>query len=286
MHIFAEKKSFNAQACLWTEQGVPAPVYVFGQVSSVLDAAWELVAQSALPEWGSVLAESQSMGRGQMRRHWHSPAGNVYAALRLPMQEPFATTAAAPALSAYIIKALRSLHCSLHLKWPNDLVHQISPTHAEKVGGILLEERDGVLLAGIGLNAAHAPKDDALRENYALSAGILPETVDINKHITLQNNDLFCHKNATTEPLWIYVVNRLYFCYENQLPLATATVTAATTWLEEAHNVLLWKGKYVNLEDGRENIRGILQGLNTQGQLCILVEGKKQYFTSGSLRLA
>ncbi len=277
MHIFAEKKSFNAQVCQWTGKDLPAPVFVFAQVSSVLDVAWELVAQSQLPEWGSVLAESQSKGRGQMRRSWHSPAGNIYAALRLPATEPFTTTAAAPALSSCLINVLRALQCPLYLKWPNDLAHIHCAGRPQKVGGILLEERQGVILAGIGLNVMYAPPDDSLRENYALAAGILPSPMGLDERVTLVNNSGFSYENSVTERLWIYVVNQLYFCYEAKLHLA---------WLDTAHASLLWKDKYVQVEDGRESIGGILQGLNAHGELCLSIQGATQCFNGGSVRLA
>ncbi len=276
MHIYVEKKSFKNNAWLW--EGLPAPVIVCQELPSVLDTAWELVADGDLPEWGSVLAASQSQGRGQTRRHWHSPEGNIYAALRLPMQEPFISTAAAPALSAYILLALQKLHCSLHLKWPNDLVFfDRAGQEAYKVGGILLEERHGVLMAGIGINVQSAPTENNLRENHALMAGILPEPQGLNEYVSIVNNSGFTYKNPAAEALWLYLVNQLYFCYKKKLPLATA-------WRTVAEDFLLWKGQYVQLDDGHEKVRGILQGLGDLGELRLQLHGQIQHFTSGSLK--
>ncbi len=278
LHIYIEKKSFKNT--LWQWEGLPAPVFVCSEVTSVLDTAWELLAQEALPIWGSVLAESQSSGRGQTRRQWFSPTGNVYAALRLPMQDPFLSTAAAPALSAYIIHALQGLDCHLHLKWPNDLV--LLFPHAQgacKVGGILLEERQGVLMAGIGINVSHAPTDNFLRENYALCAGLLPPTQGLNDMLIPINNSEFTFKKSLAEQLWLYLVNQLYFCYKKKLPLATA-------WRDMAERVLLWKGQYVQLDDGHKTVHGVLQGLSNSGELVLQVHGQQQHFISGSLRLS
>ena len=69
--------------------GLPGPVYITGAATSSLDAARLLVEADLFPEWASVLVLSQSAGRGQMRRAWSSPAGNLYTALRLPMAPPF-----------------------------------------------------------------------------------------------------------------------------------------------------------------------------------------------------
>ena len=84
----------------WLERpaaGLPGPVYLTGAATSSLDAARLLVEADLFPEWASVLCLSQSAGRGQMRRAWSSPAGNLYTALRLPMKPPFDSEAAAPA---------------------------------------------------------------------------------------------------------------------------------------------------------------------------------------------
>ena len=63
-------------------------VWRFGEVSSALDVGHTLARRGLLAPWQSVLVSSQRQGRGQLRRNWVSPAGNIYAALRLPMQEP------------------------------------------------------------------------------------------------------------------------------------------------------------------------------------------------------
>ena len=112
-----------------------------------------LARRGLLAPWQSVLVSSQRQGRGQLRRNWVSPAGNIYAALRLPMQEPFASSAASTVTGAMLAAALGKLGFEVRLKWPNDLAVLDGDTPA-KVAGILLEERAGVLLAGIGINVA------------------------------------------------------------------------------------------------------------------------------------
>lgn len=121
-------------------------VWRFGEVSSALDVGHTLARRGLLAPWQSVLVSSQRQGRGQLRRNWVSPAGNIYAALRLPMQEPFASSAASTVTGAMLAAALGKLGFEVRLKWPNDLAVLDGDTPA-KVAGILLEERAGVLLA-------------------------------------------------------------------------------------------------------------------------------------------
>ncbi len=279
MHICVEKKSFLHKENVWQGQALPGSVFTVGHTGSVLDDAWDLVQENIFPVGSSVLALSQSKGRGQTRRLWHSPVGNIYAALRLPLEGAFLSTAAAPALSAFIIKSLQRKGIFLHLKWPNDLVYvEQSPHKAFKVGGVLLEERQGVLMAGIGLNIVQAPDVGALREKHALPAGCLPMPTMDQHYIRLLNKSIFSSENPTAECLWLHLVSELDFWYKNKLPMNV-------TWKEDAEHVLLWKGHYVELDDGREKVYGILQGVGTLGEICIQQQGQMHLYTSGSLRL-
>ena len=70
--------------------------------------AFLLSGRGRLKIWDSVQAVSQTSGRGQLRRSWVSPPGNIYAALRLPVQPPFDGTAAAPAMGLLLACALRA----------------------------------------------------------------------------------------------------------------------------------------------------------------------------------
>ncbi len=259
----------------WHSPSLPAPVTLVGDTGSVLDDAWALVAQDALPVWGSVLAQSQSAGRGQTRRQWHSPRGNIYAALRLPTTDAFAHMGAAPALSTLLLLAMQQLGYHLRLKWPNDLV-LASGKH--KVGGILLEERQGVLLAGIGINTLHAPEESILRKNHAFPAGILPPLEQLKDSITFVNNCEFSADAAAAQCLWLHLVSQVYFCYKKKLLEDAA-------WKDIAETFLLWKGHYVELDDGQEIIQGVLHGLGSLGEIILDVHGQKQQCTSGSLRL-
>ena len=145
-----------------------------GAVSTTMDAARE--PDVHLGVFDSLLAESQTNGRGQYRRNWGSPAGNLYASLRLPMEPPFVGTEAAVACGAAVCAELEGYGYPAVMKWPNDVALMFGGT-PRKVCGILLEERAGVLLAGVGLNLVSHPGAEAMRESTALMACSLSECV-------------------------------------------------------------------------------------------------------------
>lgn len=93
-------------------------------------------------------SETQSQGRGQRQRTWHSPAGNIYLSTLLHTK-----TALDGRLA--LETALNILQCptlvdipSLKVKWPNDLYSE----HG-KWGGILVEPINPHLaIVGVGIN--------------------------------------------------------------------------------------------------------------------------------------
>lgn len=238
-------------------------IWKAGKTSSSLDLAWQMILENRLGEWDSIVAESQDAGRGQLRRKWESPPGNVYAAVRLPFVHPFTNTSASPAISALIARALLRIGFPVMMKWPNDLV-VVCKGRPQKIAGILLEERDGVLLAGIGINIVWAPEDAALRKDAALSAARLADFLPAGEIVP----DAF--------ELWCQLVKYIYSEYAFSL--------FRDKWTTLANQILLWRGDFVEVVDGSETKSGILKGLLPNGGICISFNGHTEACFNGTLR--
>lgn len=260
---------------------IPPIPLALGEVGSVLDEAHARIAAGELPAWGSVVASSQTAGRGQLRRHWHSPEGNIYAALHVPYVQPFVGSEAAPALGGLVVLALQEL-CTrqggavdVRLKWPNDVVCLLQGA-PRKVGGILLEERHGCLVAGMGINVCHALPRELLRQGYAMPATCL---MDFSIPLLLHEKEQGLSPALLAGKLWLHLVSAMYFWY-------TKTFHTPSSWLGLAEENLLWKNRSVFLSDGQtegEEIRGTLLGLAPCGGVRLLVQGKENVFLNGSL---
>jgi BirA family biotin operon repressor/biotin-[acetyl-CoA-carboxylase] ligase len=129
-----------------------------------MDEVFALVEKDILPEWGSVIAVSQDCGRGQLRRAWKSPPGNVYGSLRLPNHSSRldlwgdCMDGLIPLVAGYVFcVALEQMGAQVRLKWPNDFVFR-----ERKVGGMLIEERGDVRVLGVGINLASCPDDSEM----------------------------------------------------------------------------------------------------------------------------
>lgn len=242
-------------------------VHELATVSSVLDEVRCEPWASQLHAFDSIIARQQTAGRGQFRRSWSSPEGNIYAALRLPMEGPFLGTEAAVALGVLLALALRQEGYPCLLKWPNDLVLMTEQGEPRKVGGILLEERAGVLVAGIGINVVHAPAGVELRSDAALPATALCECKAAQ-----------IVKKCAASMLWKTLVNHVFSFYShNQSPSA---------WHPLAQELLLWRNCSIVLTDGEERHEGILRGTGFKGELLLEAQGRSWSFYSGSIRPA
>ena len=156
----------------WWRASAPAPmpIALTGRCSTCFDLAQELYRADRLPIWASVLSASQWAGRGQVGRNWISPPGNLYAAWRLPPPPPPWRGFMSLLLGHALRTELAARGLDLQIKWPNDLWLE-----GRKLGGILVVEKAGAILAGIGINVASRPADVELRSGRAASAICLAE---------------------------------------------------------------------------------------------------------------
>lgn len=174
------------------------PILVVGACPSSLDVGWRLDAEGLLPPFTSVLAVSQRKGRGQLRRDWSSPPGNIYAAWVWPAARNEQLAAMAPVLVGYCLaEGLAAQGVPVRIKWPNDLLLADC-----KVGGVLLEERNGRTLAGIGINCASAPEAALLRRDHATPAIALASAIALPGALTvwagLVQSGQTCYRQSVT----------------------------------------------------------------------------------------
>jgi BirA family biotin operon repressor/biotin-[acetyl-CoA-carboxylase] ligase len=138
-----------------------SPLYFFFETGSTNDIAAAL-AERAAPQGTTVLASSQTAGRGRFGRVWFSPPGaGLYVSIvcRDERAAPFLTLAGGVAVADGVRKATG---LPVHIKWPNDIViDDRGAGGRRKLAGILAEATsspDGLqyVILGIGINLAPA----------------------------------------------------------------------------------------------------------------------------------
>lgn len=248
------------RAILGIDDGMlfPAPLFAAGLAGSTFDLGWELAGLYELPPWAAVIAVSQTNGRGQMRRDWHSPPGNLHVSFFLPPEMAKMETLASLAAGVLVCAALRDMGISVSLKWPNDILLADRDGTEGKFGGLLLEDRAGKILAGLGLNLRSAPGPEELRPGHAAPAKAL------SAH------------TGTIGAFWQALAGRMRGYYQR---------TMAGASLEEirglAEHALAWKGRRVHAEDG--NASGMVSGIAPDGSLVLQTGSGAVLVSSGSI---
>lgn len=260
---------------------VPAPVFIVGSCTSSFSVAWKLCEDGLLPEWGSVLCSRQTEGRGQMRRHWHSPRGNLYVTFRLPDDALLKGDCASLLAGWLLVGAFRNLGFPLSLKWPNDLLLE----ERVKVGGVLLEERDGVLMAGLGVNLAEAPGTGMMREQDSLPAAVLlPHNSNTRTGILAPDCGCTDEHEEPLAPfsLWRLLVSEIILAYS-----CSVSGHGLAQLLHQVDNSLAWKGRNVVVRDGNAPMmQGCFMGLGPCGGMLLRPgPGESRELFSGSLFL-
>ena len=168
-------------------------LHVFESLPSTNRTAHEAAVTGAR-EFYTVVAKSQTAGRGRMARSFHSPVGGAYFSVILRPTLPMADYGRITPVAAVAVHRalLRITGENTEIKWINDLL-----LDRKKVCGILAEsgtDQNGkpFVILGIGINTADVDFPPELqdratfipcRDNMALIRAVLEELADYEKLI-------------------------------------------------------------------------------------------------------
>lgn len=232
------------------------PVIIAGPCTSTQDVLEALAREADPPAWTSLVSPAQRAGRGQLRRDWLSPPGNLYVSTLWPdLGRPFATLLPLVAGVA-VATALRSLGLEAWVKWPNDIL-----VCGRKVVGILVEDRGGRIIVGTGFNCHWAPAPADMRPGHAVPGGTLVEA------------------GLTSGPLglWLTLLPHL------RAEVSAAALQGAQWFVRRAEELLAYRGRVVAIADGESRVTGRILGLALDGGLRLLQEDGEQVLYSGGL---
>jgi BirA family biotin operon repressor/biotin-[acetyl-CoA-carboxylase] ligase len=212
------------------------------------------------------VAETQTGGRGRLRRKWFSPKGGVWFSVFLkPKMKAAETAKLVFVASLAVAEALReSYGLNAETKWPNDVL-----VNGKKICGILAEmkthgEKVDYAIVGVGLNA-----------NFKVQEALPKEIAD---NATSVENELGKQVNYTR--LLFAVLEKLDEVYR--------------IFLEERSNAVLkrWKelaaflGHPVTVKVDTETFTGVASDISPEGGLVLrLADGSVREFHAGDVSL-
>lgn len=227
------------QHCSVADQ--PACVLYQSQTQSTNDDALRL-AQLGYTT-ALVVSQTQTQGRGQQQRSWHSVEGNLFLSILLPLQRAidgrFALECAYHLLHTPPFQPLLQQN-QLQIKWANDLY---SPQG--KWGGILIEpiSRHQVII-GIGINLIACESPSIQQPITSLAQLGLKHHLDQKNTLICQIYQMILNAKADFELDCLHLAHRL-------------------------QPYLAFKHKMVQLQRQFEMIQGTLIGIQADGAVLI-----------------
>ena len=232
------------------------PGFVIPVCDSTMDLAWSLYGQGRFPEFAWVMAHTQTRARGRQARTWVTEPGSLAVTLRLPATAENLGPLVSMATALVLVRALADIDVQAGIKWPNDIL-----VHGRKAGGILIEEKQGVFMAGIGVNIGKAPENSIMEHFFHLPAGCLS--------LSGVGLDLF--------DIWGGILEKI----RDRFPAMTADPAAA---VREMNAVLAWKNETVVLaHTGIHDGPAIVLGVDLQGRLEVRTTKGIACIQSGTL---
>lgn len=235
----------------------PARVFIVGVCTSAFEVAYALIKLGKLRPLDSVLALQQTAGRGQLRRPWASPKGNMYGVVSMPPLSREWLDLSSMIVGRAVLQVVHGLGADAKMKWPNDVLIQ-----GKKAAGVLIEERREALLAGVGMNLRQTPTgvdrdEDAPEITSLKEAGI----------------------SANSFGVWRELVVSLRLWYQYEL-----SQRHPAEFVKELEAHLAWMGATVHAQDARGDFEATLLGLLPDGGLRLDRQGSILEVHSGTIR--
>ena len=231
----------------------------FEEIDSTNDEAKRLI-QSGAFDRVVIWSKTQTDGRGRYGREWMSDEGNLFLSILLPinctLQKATQLSFVMAVAVADVIESLSIKHkldLKIQLKWPNDVL-----VNGKKILGILMEALpeavDDWVILGMGLNIENKP--DIENTTFLKELGI---------------------KTSVGEALGM-VMNQFDYYYDMWVIYDFPNIRKI--WLKKAYKL----GEVVTINDIKNRISGVFQGLDTEGAIKIkLASGEEFSYTTGEI---
>ena len=215
------------------------------------------LANEGYPEGYSLLSINQTCGRGTRKKNWISIPGNLFLSTLIRPNVEIAKLSQISiifGLSLFqFIKSLGVNKKTIRIKWPNDILIE-----SKKVSGILVERFEDFCVIGVGLNInSHPSENNTSIQSTSLSNYINTSELKLSK-LSSQLLDFF-YKNYN-----IWLSNFL------------------NPFLDQINSNLAFLNNKVNFNHGKIIKSGKIIGINSDGNLKILLNDDHYFYLTSS----
>ncbi len=237
---------------------IPWSIQTHQNLASTQDALKNLITEGQAEEGALIHALEQTAGYGRHGRKWEGASGNLsFSFLLKPETSPMQSTTISLVTGIALTRAIQGIleldNTDVVLKWPNDVMIK-----GQKCAGILLENIEGNVVIGIGVNINSAPIEDStfLRDYNSI--------IDISSEMLLTR--------------FLEVFNSLYGLWLEQ---------GFAAFRSDFANLSYKKDTPVCVKIPGNTIKGLFQGVDEDGSMLILCKDtqKLQKITAGDVFL-
>ena len=241
--------------------------YRFLPVADSTNRVATRLADEGAPEGTTVVADSQTAGRGRFTRSWFSPPGtNLHLSMVLrPALEPFTAPQVAIVASVAVTQAVERIcpRLQVGIKWPNDVF-----LGGRKAAGLLCEmraEADRIrhIVLGIGVNV-NTPRDEFPPDIAGVATSLAAET----------------GHSVARVPLLAAIINEFESLYDRWR--YEGLTCCRDAWNQRS----VLNGRWVRVSALSGTVEGMAQGLSEAGGLLLaLPQGTTREVLSGDAHI-
>lgn len=255
-----------------------AHIEVHSQIRSTNDRAIELLRHSALKVPALIIAESQTMGRGQRNRKWWSDTGSLTFSY-VPSPNVNNNTDSRPSIPSGLVSLASALAVSnalasiepgqnFEVKWPNDVM-----LNKCKIAGILVESvstdtnLSTVIGIGVNINNSNMPTLQAMdKHRDSMEASTATSLAQVTGNTT-----------SLSEAIIIILIElKKQISIINEEPLET---------VDRFNQALMYRDKAVLVTSPSGAIlKGTCLGITPHGGLRLKTENQIEIIHSGSVQ--
>lgn len=235
-----------------TTKKIARNIEYFRTLDSTNTEIFDMLKQNQAKSGDAIIADQQTAGRGRRGNNWISNPGESITCSIIIKDEDDSLVKKLPLISGVAIikgiKQLTKLDCNL--KWPNDIL-----LDSKKIGGILIEKKDGYFIIGIGLNVNESELDKSIENSTSIR--------------------LELGRTVQREPLLAFIFNHFETLLGNNL----------SSIINEWESLCLHMDRMVKFHQSNQLMSVTFLGLNENGEANIQTDDGKKIINSGIIEL-
>ena len=235
-----------------TTKKIARNIEYFRTLDSTNTEIFDMLKQNQAKSGDAIIADQQTAGRGRRGNNWISNPGESITCSIIIKDEDDSLVKKLPLISGIAIikgiKQLTKLDCNL--KWPNDIL-----LDSKKIGGILIEKKDGHFIIGIGLNVNESELDKSIENSTSIR--------------------LELGRTVQREPLLAFIFNHFETLLGNNL----------SSIINEWESLCLHMDRMVKFHQSNQLMSVTFLGLNENGEANIQTDDGKKTINSGIIEL-